>query len=334
MAESPRTNNASDPQELGAVGEFGVIEKLREIAETVAKKIGAPKPIVGSGDDSAVVGFGTAAVAMSVDMFVEDQHFRTDWATGIDIGRRCAAASMSDVCAMGTTPTTLLVAMAAPSSTPYALIREIFTGLVEEAAVAGAQVVGGDMSASEKIIVSVTAMGVSPKKGIPKRSDAKVGDIVAVNGVLGRAAAGLRILQRGLRAPRVLVDAYRYPIIDYQAGEKAKNAGAHGMIDISDGLVADLGHLAKASGVSINIETTSLPITDELASTASAFGVDPMQWVLTGGDDNVLAATFDSSAALPDGFYAIGEVTTLGENYIMIDGETAPVGGGFTHFRG
>ena len=330
MVESSGSNSAT----LSSLGEFEIIDRLREIAETAATKMEASKPIVGSGDDSAIVGFGTSAVAMSIDMFVEDQHFRTDWATGIDIGRRCAAASMSDVCAMGTTPTTLLVAIAAPSDTSYALIREIYSGLVEEASNAGAQVVGGDMSAGDKIVVAVTAMGVSPKKGFLTRSDAKVGDVVAINGTVGRAAAGLRILQRGLRAPRVLVDAYRYPTIDYSAGLEARNAGAHAMMDISDGLVSDLAHMAKASGVTINIETASLPVTEELATTASAFGTDPMQWILTGGDDNVLAATFSAGTTLPVGFYRIGEVIKQGENFVTVDGFAAPDVGGFTHFRG
>lgn len=332
MSESRQGNGVPESLTLSSMGEFQVIDKLREIAASGAQRVGASAPLVGSGDDSAVVKFDTTHVAMSVDMFVEDKHFRTDWATGIDIGRRCAAASMSDICAMGTTPTTLLVALAAPSETPFALIREIFTGLVEEAGKAGAQVVGGDMSAGDKITISVTALGSCPTKGILTRSGAKVGDIVAINGVLGRAAAGLRVLQRGLRAPRVLVDAYRYPTIDYSAGVEARNSGAHAMMDISDGLIADLGHMARASQVSVNIETTSLRVTEELTSIASAFGVDPLQWVLTGGDDNVLAAAFSPRTKLPTGFYPIGQVREYGDDLVTVDDSPAPGAGGFSHF--
>lgn len=332
MSESRQGNEVPESLTLSAMGEFHIIDKLREIAESGAQRVWAPAPLVGSGDDSAVIGFETTNVAMSVDMFVEDKHFRTDWATGIDIGRRCAAASMSDICAMGTTPTTLLVAMSAPSETPFALVREIFTGLVEEAGNAGAQVVGGDMSAGDKITISVTALGSCAKKGILTRSGAKVGDVVAINGVLGRAAAGLRVLQRGLRAPRVLVDAYRYPTIDYTAGVQARNAGAHAMMDISDGLIADLGHMARASQVTVDIETASLRVTEELTSIASAFGVDPLQWVLTGGDDNVLAATFSPGTELPPGFYCIGQVRDYADHPVTVDGSPAPSSGGFSHF--
>lgn len=332
MTEFKQGIGAPETLTLSAMGEFDVIDKLREIAESGAKRVGAPTPHVGSGDDSAVIEFETSNVAMSVDMFVEEKHFRTDWATGIDIGRRCAAASMSDICAMGTMPTTLLVAMAAPSETPFTLIREIFSGLVEEAGIAGAQVVGGDMSAGEKIVISVTALGSCPKKGVLKRSDAKVGDVVAINGVLGRAAAGLRVLQRGLRAPRVLVDAYRYPTIDYAAGVEARKAGAHAMMDISDGLIADLGHMARASHVTVDIETASLRVTEELTSIASAFGVDPLQWVLTGGDDNVLAATFSPGTELPPGFYSIGQVREFSDHVVTVDGSPASEAGGFSHF--
>ena len=325
----------SQDNSLESVGEFGLISRLQKIASQSAASQLNNIPVVDSGDDAAVILFGTARVAMSVDVFVEERHFRTDWSSGIDIGRRSAAAAMADICAMGISPTTLLVGIAVPQETPLNLIREIFTGLAEEAASAGARVVGGDVSSSNQIFISITALGLCPTKGITTRSGAKVGDMVAINGRTGQGAAGLRVLQRGLRSPRTLVEAYRYPMIDYSAGVRARESGAHAMIDISDGLIADLGHIATASGVGIDIDSTSLELTEDLISAAAAFGIDPLQWALTGGDDHALVAVFPAAAQIPDGFRVIGRVIGVkadSQPTVSVDGGPAPEIGGYSHF--
>lgn len=322
---------------LGVVGEFGVIDQLQEIAAQAATDLDLPALVVGTGDDAAVIPSRNTPWAISVDMFVEDRHFRTDWSSAIDIGRRCAAAAMADICAMGTTPTDLVVGLAFPPDTSMSFVRELFTGLTTEAAIAGARVVGGDLSASDKIVVSVTALGSAPKKGLLTRSGAQAGDVVAVCGVMGRAAAGLRVLQRGLRSPRILVDAFRYPTIDYTAGVRARDAGARAMADISDGLIADLRHIAQSSNVGVNIDSVALEVTDDLVSAGSAFGLDPVEWVTTGGDDHALVATFPADATLPAGFRPIGMVMKLGPDehpVVTVDGIGVDGSGGFTHFPG
>ncbi len=325
----------SQENSLESLGEFGLISRLQDIASQAAKSLVDNTPIVDTGDDAAVIGFGTARVAMSIDLFIEERHFRTDWSSGIDIGRRSAAAAMADICAMGTSPTTLLVGIAAPRETSLNLIREIFTGLTDEAAVAGARVVGGDVSSANQIFIAITALGLCPKKGVTTRGGAKVGDIVAINGRTGQGAAGLRVLQRGLRSPRTLVESYRYPTIDYTAGLRARESGAHAMIDVSDGLVADLGHIAVASGVRIDIDSTSLELTEDLVSAAAAFGLDPLQWALTGGDDHALVAVFSPNADLPNGFSVIGnvyEVEKDSQARVTVDGGPSPEIGGYSHF--
>jgi thiamine-monophosphate kinase len=326
----------SQDNNLDSLGEFGLIGRLQEIARQSASSLLGNEPVVDSGDDAAIIAFGTAHVAMSVDVFVEETHFRKDWSSGIDIGRRCAAAAMADICAMGTLPTTLLVGIAAPGATSINLIREIFTGLTDEAAVAGARVVGGDISSASQIFISVTALGLCPKKGVTTRSGAKVGDVVALSGSTGRAAAGLRVLQRGLRSPRTLVEAYRSPTIDYTAGVRAREAGARSMIDISDGLVADLRHIAVASRVDIDVDSATLELTEDLISAAAAFGIDPLLWALTGGDDHALAAVFPSAEKVPDSFRVIGKIVEVGNEsqpLVTVDGGSAPDIGGYSHFE-
>ena len=333
MAATPDDDNASSAVTLQTLGEFAVIERLQDIAAFGSREVRIPDPVVGSGDDSAIVSFGSAHVAMSVDMFVQDRHFRTDWATGVDIGRRCAAASMSDICAMGLEPSTLLVGIAAPPETSMSWIKEFFSGLVEEAAIAGARVVGGDLCSASAITISVTALGQAPTIGAVTRSAARVGDIVAVHGELGRAAAGLRILQRGLRSPRSLVDSYRYPRVDYTAGVRAREAGATSMIDVSDGLIADLRHIADASAVTININKDLVLVPEDLTSAASAFGLDPLTWVLEGGDDHAIVATFPVTAKLPAGFHAIGSILKRGEIGVTVDNSAVEGSGGYSHFH-
>ena len=334
MASTSPAHETPTEGTLESLGEFSMIEKLQEIALLGAKNLQSPVPSVDSGDDAAIVSFGNADVAVSVDMFIENRHFRTDWSTGVDIGRRCAAAAMSDICAMGLTPSTLVVGLAVPNHTTTSFLKELFSGLVEEASIAGARVVGGDLSAADVVMVSVTAFGPALKDQPLKRSGACAGDVVAIHGSMGRAAAGLRILQRGLRSPRSLVDSYRFPHMDYTAGVRAREAGAHSMIDISDGLTADLRHLARASNVTINIDSGKLPIPEDLQSTASAFGVDPLSWMLTGGDDHALVATFPLETPLPLGFIAIGEVLEAAPEAVTVDHSPAPLVGGFSHFGG
>lgn len=332
LGSDPATSGKS-LQTLQDLGEFAVIERLRDIASHGARVQSIPEPMLGSGDDAAIVTFDGAHVAMSVDMFIQNRHFRLDWSTGVDIGRRCAAASMSDICAMGLEPSALLVAIGAPAETPMSWLNEFFSGLVEEAASAGARVVGGDLSSANAIMISVTALGPTTKKGPVTRSGARVGDVVALHGEIGRAAAGLRVLQRGLRSPRSLVDSFRFPQVDYAAGARAREAGAHAMIDVSDGLIADLGHIARASGVTINIESELVFIPDDLASAASAFGIDPLTWVLEGGDDHALVATFPVTGKLPLGFTVIGSVLQQGSDSVTVDFAARATQGGYSHFH-
>ncbi|WP_354527544.1 thiamine-phosphate kinase [Nakamurella sp. UYEF19] len=294
-----------------------------------------PDTSVGPGDDAAVVAAGDGRVVVSVDMLVDGVHFRSDWATGEQIGRRAALASMSDIAAMGAAPTSLVVAISAPGTTPTELIVGIGKGLHDAAHEAGAAVVGGDMTRSETLTIAVTVLGDLRGARPVLRSGARPGDEVAIIGRLGWAAAGLAVLSRGFRSPAVIVGAYRVPEPPLQAGVIAAASGATSMIDVSDGLLADLGHIAKASDVSINIRTAALDVNPRLVEVASALGKDPMEWVLTGGDDHPLVATFPHGSTLPPGWQPIGTVGVVGDlgATVTIDGSPRDEPGGWDHFR-
>src|SRR3954452_21086777 len=270
---------------VGELGEFGLIRELTSRLTTT------PAVRVGPGDDGAVVAAPDRRVVASTDVLVEGRHFRRDWSSGRDVGHRAAAANLADVAAMGATPTALLVALCAPPKLEVSWAEELAEGLSAEAALVGAGVVGGDMSASPTLTVAVTALGDLGGEAPVVRGGAQPGDVIALAGRVGYAAGGYTILSRGFRTPKMLVEAYRRPAVPYAAGPAAARAGATSMIDVSDGLLQDLGHIAAASVVGIDVRREAFEIPDQMRDTASALGVDPYLWILAGGDDHALAAT-------------------------------------------
>lgn len=289
-----------------------------------------PGVLLGPGDDASVLAAPDSRVVASTDMLIEHRHFRRDWSTGEDIGHKAAARAFSDIAAMGAVPTGLLVALAAPGDLDLAWIDALMSGLRAECAQVEAAIVGGDVAAADAITICVTALGDLQGRAPVELGGAQVGDVVAVCGRLGWAAAGFAVLGRGFRSPVQVVTAHRRPEPPYFEGPHAAELGATAMTDISDGLVADLGHIAAASGVRIDVRGDALTIPPKLREVGAALNVDPKVWVLTGGDDYSLVATFPKRAALPDSWQVIGAVSD-GEG-VRVDGRRWPTGG-HEHFR-
>jgi thiamine-monophosphate kinase len=337
----PPDRSAARPSTAAPLGQSTTIAHTGEFAVIDVVTSGMSQPpttVIGPGDDAALVATPDGRVVASVDVLVDGVHFRTDWATGEQIGQRAALAAMADIAAMGAAPTALLVGLSAPPSTPTDLIAAIGRGLNEEAVKAGAGVVGGDLTRSEVLTIAVTVLG-DLRGGEPvRRSGARAGDVVAVTGRLGWAAAGLAVLSRGFRSPAAAVGAYRVPDPPLQAGIVAAESGATSMIDVSDGLLADLGHIAGASGVTINVVTARLPVNPRLVEVASALGRNHLEWALTGGDDHALAATFPHGAVLPPGWTNIGTVSegapegSTSGGAVTVDGAPWEQAGGWDHF--
>lgn len=312
---------------LAEHGEFAVIEAITAAMGEV-RRPGADV-LVGPGDDAAVLRVRTGHVVVSSDLLVEDRHFRKAWTTAYDLGRRAAAQNLADIAAMGGTATWLTVGLAAPADTPLAWVRDLARGLAEEAALVGADVVGGDLTESGEIVIAVTVLGSCAQSPV-LRDGARPGDVVALAGRQGWAAAGLAVLSRGFRSPRTVVEAHRRPAPPYDQGPVAAQAGATAMIDVSDGLLADLGHLARDSGVAIDVEPGVFEVPEPLHAVGAALGVDPLGFVLTGGEDHGLVACFESAADVPQGWLRIG---TVGEGEgVTVAGETRSEPGGWTHF--
>jgi thiamine-monophosphate kinase len=311
----------------GTVGDVG---EVALIAAITARLGGGDAVLLGPGDDAAVIAAPDARVVATTDVLVESRHFKRDWSSATDVGVRAAGANLADIAAMGAVPTALLVGLAVPVDLPAQWVVELADGIGEEAARAGASVVGGDLVRGEVVTISVTALGTLQGRDPVTRGGARPGDLVAVAGRLGWSAAGFAVLSRGFRSPRTLVDAHRRPQPPYDEGPRAAGLGATAMVDVSDGLVSDLGHVARASGVAIRLETDAFHVPQEFVDTSRALNADPMQWLLTGGEDHALAATFPPDVDLPMAWSVIGRVED-GER-VLVDGAPFDGPGGWRSF--
>lgn len=307
---------------MAEIGEFGVISRAVDGHSQPASTL------LGPGDDAAVVAAVDSRVVATTDVLVEGVHFRLDWSSPEQVGRKAIAQSAADVAAMGATSTAFLVGLCCPSSTQVSVVDGLVAGMWAETEALGAGVVGGDVVRADSIIISVTALGDLGGREAVTRAGACEGDVLAIAGRLGWSAAGLGVLSRGFRAPAAVVSAHRVPTPPYAAALAAAKGGATSMTDISDGLLADLDHVAEASGVSIDVRRSTLTPHQRLIDVGSALGVDPWKWVLTGGEDHAFVATFPRGRDLPEGWAAIGSViagagvTVDGTEWAAEDGPT------------
>lgn len=319
------TTTPGGPLRLCDVGE-------RDLLERIASRFAVDGVLVGIGDDAAVLSAPDSRVVVSTDVLVCDRHFKLQWSTAEQVGTRVAAANLADVSAMGARATGLVLALVAPPDTEVSWVLGFLDGVAAECQRAGAALVGGDLSSGETIVATGTALGDLAGQQPVRRAGAQVGDVVAVSGCLGHSAAGLAILSRGFSAPRALTSAFRCPQPPYDSGPQAAIAGATSMIDVSDGLVADAGHIARASGVTVDLNSQQLAPDETLTAAAAAFNIDPLEWVLSGGEDHSLLASFPSDVKLPSDFVQIGVIRPAGEQLVLVDGQVPTVHPGYEHF--
>jgi len=319
---------ASDPDDDPRIGDISEGTVLRAI---LARTSTASHAILGPGDDAAVISAPSASVVATTDTLVDGPDFRTAWSSGYDLGWKAAAVNLADVAAMGATPTALLVALAVPRDALLSFVSAMADGFREacDALAPGCAVVGGDLTVSELLMIAVTALGDLGGRRAVTRAGARPGDIVALAGELGAAAAGLETLFGRFRDGEtpIAVDADALddtarqglerqlrPRPPVRLGVVAADAGATAMMDVSDGLALDAGRMADASGVTIDFSGAAI---DELA-----FAGDRAR-ALAGGEDHGLLAVFPADAPLPEGFRALGSVTARGADGVLLDG--API---------
>lgn len=297
---------------LAQVGEQAVIDAI------VAA---SPSPI--NGDDAAVLTPSTpnSRVVAATDMLVEGRHFRADVTTPESVGRKAVIQNFADIEAMGARPIAALLAIGAPPTTPLSVVEGLARGVGAATAAYSTELVGGDVTQSQQLVISVAAIGSLGGNREPlTMAAARPGQRVVAHGTIGYSAAGFALLDAGVDIPEALeplARAHQVPQLTPGRGVVARAAGATAMTDNSDGLIHDLSRLAKRSGVGIDLAALAIAPDDLLRQAGELLGVDPWQWVLAGGEDHTLLGTCDGSA--PVGFRSIGTVTRAPG--VRIDGE-------------
>lgn len=325
-------------------------ELLEQLFPVYGEICGPAEVLVGPGDDAAVLEAPSGAVVLTTDSMVRGRDWRDDWSAGREVGRKVVAQNVADIAAMGAAPTGLLVALAADPDTEVAWALDLARGIADAAREAGVPVLGGDLSSADEgtLLVAITAVGDLGGRAAVRRDGARPGDVVAVCGGLGRSGGGLQLLLEGrgrthqdpepresdsaTRAVHDLCLAHRTagrPPFDQ--GPVAADAGATSMIDISDGLVRDLGRVTRASGVRIELSGQALAAQAAGALVEALGEADALRQVLSGGEEHSLAATFPPGS-VPPGWAIIG-TCVAGEAAVLVDG-TAPTVTGWDHFRG
>jgi thiamine-monophosphate kinase len=255
------------------------------------------------GDDCAILPSGLGTLVVSVDLSVEEVHFRREWLTLEEIGWRAAAAALSDLAAEGAETVGLMASVVVPRSSTEEELLAIMTGIGAAVREAGGNVLGGDLTAGDRWVIDVVVIGRSERP--VTRGGALPGDGLWVTGHLGAARAALKAWQRGGAPSAEARTAFAHPVPRIRAGRALMRAGAHAMIDLSDGLGGDAAHLASASGVALEITLDVLPLTAAAVNAAASAGLPAEQFAALGGED------YELLVALPPGFGPVqaGEFT-------------------------
>jgi thiamine-monophosphate kinase len=259
---------------LGPGAEF---DRIRAIAARLGHQAS------GIGDDCGFVKAGGDYLALSTDVSVDQVHFRLDWIDPRAIGWRATAAALSDLAAVGAEPLGLVAAVAMPGTAGQNQLVELMAGVGAAAEYAAAPVLGGDLSRSSVWSVAVTVLGRTRRP--ITRAGAEPGDRLWLTGTVGGARAALESWRRGERPPHQTFWRYAHPEPRLQAGQWLARAGAHAMIDLSDGLAGDAGHLAAASAVRLEIDLATLPVTPEVTAAAARLNRSAGEFAAEGGED-------------------------------------------------
>lgn len=274
------------------MGEFGLIH---HVTRSLLKD---STVITGVGDDCAVVDIAGETWYFSTDAAIESIHFSRDIATPYDIGWKSAAAALSDIAAMGGTPRFVLLSLAIPEDMKLSDIEQLYSGITDIVHLMHAVIIGGDTTRSVNgLFLDFCVIGTNGQGRCLLRSGSQPGDLIAVTGYPGDSAGGLLALQNNITAPE-LCQAHLHPMPRCVESQwLSQQRGVHAMIDLSDGLLQDCGHLSEASNLGFHIESSVLPVSTYLQSYADDLKVDPLDLVMTGGEAYELIFTVSPGSA-------------------------------------
>jgi thiamine-monophosphate kinase len=314
---------------LGPGREFDRIRRMAERWQSLAQDLG---------DDCAFLEVGGATLAISLDLSVEDVHFRRAWLNPHEIGYRAAAGALSDLAAVGAEPAALLLAIGAPEQEPEATLHAIADGVGEAVRHAGAVIVGGDLARSPVLVVDCCVVGRCERP--VRRSGARPGDVLVVTGALGGPGAALAAWQAGREPAPDARCRFARPEPRYAGGRYLAGLGATAMIDLSDGLGGDLRHLLAASKVGARLDVDRIPVHEAAHREASLAGEPPWAFAVRSGEEYELLAALPAGVtdaalrAAPVPIAIVGVVEA--ECGVRAFLHTVPVDlpGGFDHFAG
>ena len=319
-------------------GEFSLIERLAKQAPLTH-----PDLVAGIGDDAAVIGNAFPNgdyLLLTTDMLVEHSHFRRDWSSADEIGIKSVACNVSDIAAMGGRPTFMFVAIALPHDTAVEWADGLYRGMAGACRRYGVVLAGGDTTHGDHITISISLMGRVAPADLCLRRHARPGDLLCVSGAVGGAAAGLAMLAAGMAPPADLRQKHLAPDCRLDVAPLlAPRVGA--MIDISDGLAAEVNHICDQSDTGAELVLTDIPIAPSVVEAATLTGRDPYEFALSGGDDYELlfSVTPQNRRQLEKQgveVTAVGRVTdaAAGRWLRLADGRRVPLRGGYNHFNG
>jgi len=318
------------------LGEFRLIDLLAKMAGG-----GDERMLLGIGDDAAAWRGDASIQLASVDSFIQGVHFTPQTTSWQEVGWKALAVNISDIAAMGGIPRYALVALSLPDDSEVENVAALYSGMLKLAKQYGVTIIGGDISRAPLVAISITILGSSPTKKILTRSSARPGEVVAVTGQLGAAAAGLEMINKKLKlnpeASARFRQAFFKPTPRIAEGQLLLEQGVKTAIDISDGLVADLNQICKSSHVGARLEVERVPIEPAVKT---AFSEKALELALSGGEDYELLFTASDkiidkvkqAAACP--VTVIGEVVA-GKGVTLVDKAGKPFAlkkAGWEHF--
>ncbi|MDP6347339.1 MAG: thiamine-phosphate kinase [Dehalococcoidia bacterium] len=302
---------------VGELGEFGLIDHINGLVSAAGPFEGV---VLGIGDDTACWRHRPGLVVATTDSLVEGVHFLIDLAAPDELGWKALAVNLSDVAAMGGVPGYALISLALPPQTPVEWVTGLYRGLLDIARTFRVGVVGGDVHSASQIVVTVALWGTVNAPGPLARSAARIGDRIGITGTMGASAGGLRLLKEGRPVPGPLRQAHLHPRPQIEAGQGLLHCGVKAAIDISDGLLADLGHLCRASGVGASVAAERVPVDPHLRE---VFGDDALALALSGGEDYQLLFTAPGEVIekvqVEVPFTDIGEITQRRKGVEVMD---------------
>jgi thiamine-monophosphate kinase len=316
---------------LEELGEFSLIERIRALTGA-----GGPSLVLGIGDDTAVIRVTPGHLLLATcDSLIEGRHFLRSRMTAEQLGCRLAAVNLSDIGSMGGAPRWALASLALPAETEVAFVEGFYRGLVAELGRFGAVIAGGNLSGGRDLLLDLTLLGEALPEQILRRDGARPGDVILLSGVVGDSAAGRAALDAGLTDPQFadLIAAHLTPEPRVGAGQAIARSGlARAMLDVSDGLAQDLGHICDASNAGARIEVERLPLSAAMRALSERLGLDPLALALGGGEDYELLLTAPEGVAVELAAFVHAEtgvrLTAVGRILPLEDGRSLLLPGG------